>query len=101
MGRVTLDIQRKMQARCLEKCFKVGKLTKIWAKLTKTEGAALAEVGEMCKKLEKLRQKRGKETKGERGKVGGGAETALYALVHILEQNVRVLANVSSICVRF
>ena len=96
-----LSFELKTGVRSLEKCLKVGKLTKIYVKLTKSGGVALAEVGEMCKKLEKLRQKRGKETKGERGKVGGGAETALYALVHILEQNVRVLANVSSICVRF
>jgi hypothetical protein len=38
----------------LEKCLKVGKLTKICVKLTKSGGIALAEVGEMCKKLEKL-----------------------------------------------
>ena len=44
----------KMGVGGLEKCLKVGKLTKIWAKLTKTGGAALAEVGEMRKKMEKF-----------------------------------------------
>ena len=38
----------------LGKCLKVVKLTKIGAKLTKSGGIALGEVGEMCKTLEKF-----------------------------------------------
>jgi mevalonate kinase len=55
---VTLDIGRKMRVGCLEKCSKVGKFTKIYMKLTKSGGIALAEVGEMCKTLEKLGAKK-------------------------------------------
>jgi len=37
---VTLDIERKMRARLLEKCLKVGKFTKVYVKLTKSGGPA-------------------------------------------------------------
>jgi len=47
-----------MGVECLEKCLKVGKLTKDCMKLTKSGGIALVEVGEMCKTLEKLGEKK-------------------------------------------
>jgi len=53
-GGATLVFRVKMGVGVLEKCLKVGKLTKIYMKLTKSGGIALAEVGEMRKKLEKL-----------------------------------------------
>jgi hypothetical protein len=49
-----LSFELKTGVGSLEKCFKAGKVTKIYVKLTKSGGIALAEVGEMCKKLEKL-----------------------------------------------
>ena len=46
--------ERKTGVSSLERCLKVGKFTKVYVKLTKSGGIALAEVGEMRKKLEKL-----------------------------------------------
>ena len=37
---VTLDFGLKTQVECLEKCFKVGKFTKICMKVTKSGGPA-------------------------------------------------------------
>ena len=59
-----------MRVGVLERCLKVGKLTKKCAKLTKSGGIALVEVGEMCKKLEKLRRKKRQRDKGPKGQRG-------------------------------
>jgi len=53
-GGGALILGRKMRVDWLEKCLKVGKLTKVCAKVAKSGGIALVEVGEMCKTLEKL-----------------------------------------------
>jgi hypothetical protein len=57
LGEVDFWVRNRVElGKSLETFDKVGKITKIWAKLTKSGGVALAEVCEMCKKFEFFRR---------------------------------------------
>jgi hypothetical protein len=51
---LTLDIERKMRVGSLEKCLKVGKLTKIYSKLTKVGAQCLKKCAQSWKKWGKV-----------------------------------------------
>jgi hypothetical protein len=90
-----------MSLGCLEKCLKVGKLTKICMKLTKIR-ALFAKNG--CKRSKIFEDFDGNALFLRREKIGGReAAVKLYHLWWYKDgrEIVRFLANLLSICARF